>query len=81
MSPSPASKILDSLPTVNVAIVQTAPVFLDRERTVDKAPLKIDEGGANGANIIVFSEAGISCHPVWGEGWETIRGAGRFNAD
>ena len=67
----PAKKVLNGLPAVKVAIVQTAPVFLDRERTIDKACLKIAEAAAGGAQIVVFSEAWISGYPYWGEGWQS----------
>lgn len=71
----PAQKVLGGHPAIKVAVVQTAPVYLDRERTVDKAIAKIAEAGREGANVIVFSEAWISGYPYWGEGWQTPVGA------
>jgi nitrilase len=68
---TPQRKVLNGHPAVKVAIVQTAPVFLDREATVAKACAKIDEAARHGAQVIVFSEAWISGYPYWGEGWES----------
>ena len=51
--------------------MQTAPVFLDRDKTIDKACAEDRRGGREGAQIIVFSEAWISGYPYWGEGWES----------
>lgn len=47
------------------AAVQAAPVFLDREETVDKAVALIEEAGANGAEIVGFPEGFIPAHPIW----------------
>jgi len=52
-------------PTVRLAAVQAAPVFLDREATVDKACRLIVEAGANGADVVGFPEGFIPAHPVW----------------
>lgn len=67
----PTQKVLNGHPAVKVAIVQTAPVFMDRERTIDKACEKIAEAAGQGAQVIVFSEAWVSGYPYWGEGWGT----------
>lgn len=64
-------KILNGRPSVKVAIVQTPPAFLDKDRTIDIACQRIAEAAANGANIIAFSEAWVSGYPYWGEGWES----------
>jgi nitrilase len=50
---------------VTAAAVQAAPVFLDRERTVEKAVRLIDEAAANGAGLIVFPETFIPTYPDW----------------
>jgi aliphatic nitrilase len=55
----------DDFHTVRLAAVQAAPVFLDREATVDKACRLIHEAGNEGADIIAFSEGFIPAHPLW----------------
>lgn len=67
----PTQKVLNGHPAVKVAIVQTAPVFFDREATITKACAKIEEASQQGAQVIVFSEAWVSGYPYWGEGWES----------
>lgn len=67
----PAQKILNGRESVKVAIVQTAPVFLDKDKTIDKACEKIALAAKNNAELIVFSEAFVAGYPYWGEGWES----------
>lgn len=67
-------KVLNGLPSVKVAIVQTPPAFLNKDKTLDIACQRIGEAAANGANIIAFSEAWVSGYPYWGEGWESRLG-------
>src|ERR1041385_3472258 len=55
----------DRYPTVKVAAVQAASVFLDRECSVEKACRLIREAGKNGARVIGFPEGFIPAHPVW----------------
>lgn len=55
----------DTLKKVRLAAVQSAPVILDREATVDKACRMIREAGANGAALIGFPEGFIPAHPSW----------------
>ena len=50
---------------VMVAAVQAAPVFLDREATVDKTVGLIAKAAANGAGLVVFSEAFVPTYPDW----------------
>jgi len=55
----------DRYPTVKVAAIQAASVFLDREGSTAKACRLIREAGANGARVIGFPEGFIPAHPVW----------------
>ena len=48
-----------------VAIVQEAPVLLDRDKTIDKAVQLIEQAAAAGAELVVFPEAYISGYPAW----------------
>jgi len=47
------------------AVAQIPPIFLDKEKTVEKACSAILEAGENGAKLIVFPEAFISGYPDW----------------
>lgn len=55
----------DQYPRVHLAAIQAAPVWLDREASVEKACRLIREAGANGADFIGFPESFIPGHPVW----------------
>jgi len=50
---------------VIAAAVQTSPVFLDREATVDKACGLIDKAAAEGAGLVVFPELFVPTYPDW----------------
>lgn len=64
-------KVLGGRQAVKVAIVQTPPVYLDREKTIERGCQKIAEAARNGAELIVFPEAWVAGYPYWGEGWES----------
>ncbi|MBM3525696.1 MAG: carbon-nitrogen hydrolase family protein [Alphaproteobacteria bacterium] len=55
----------DRLKKLRLAAVQAAPVFLDREASVEKACRLIHQAGANRADVIGFPEAFIATHPGW----------------
>lgn len=55
----------DHYPKVTVAVVQAAPVFLEREASLDKAVGFIEEAGRKGVDLLAFPEGFIPCHPVW----------------
>lgn len=48
-----------------IAAAQLTPIFLNKEKTVDKACSAISEAGKKGAKLIVFPEAFISGYPDW----------------
>src|ERR1043165_4522933 len=48
-----------------VAAVQIAPVFLDRERTLEKALRYLEEAASGGAKLVVFPEVFIPGYPDW----------------
>jgi nitrilase len=51
--------------SVKVAAVQAAPVFLDRDATVDKAAGLVDTAAAAGAALVVFPETFVPTYPDW----------------
>lgn len=53
------------LDKVKVAAAQVAPVYMDKESTIDKACRTIEEAGRAGAKLIVFSETFIPGYPYW----------------
>lgn len=47
------------------ATVQTAPVFLDVDKTIDKAISLVAEAAGNGAKLIAFPEVFVAGYPYW----------------
>ncbi|WAH55353.1 carbon-nitrogen hydrolase family protein [Pseudomonas silvicola] len=54
---------MSSSPSYRVAVVQAAPVFMDRAATVDKCIGLIADAAANGARVIAFPENFIPGYP------------------
>ena len=57
--------MIHSYPSFKVAAAHVSPVFLDTERTVDKACSVIAEAARAGAKLVVFPETFIPAFPVW----------------
>lgn len=58
---------------VRVAVVQAAPVVMDRQATVEKTCDLIGEAAAQGARVVLFPEALIPAYP-WGLRFGTVVG-------
>jgi len=56
---------MKKLPSFRAAAVQTAPVFLNVNATVDKACSLIQEASANGAELVAFPEVFVCAYPYW----------------
>lgn len=55
----------DTYPKYKVAAVQTTPVFLNRDATIEKVVEKVKEAKANGASLVVFPESFVPTFPYW----------------
>ena len=63
--------VLGGRESVKVAIAQVSPVYLDRERSVERACRVIEEAAAAGAELVVFPEVWLAGYPYWTEGWDS----------
>lgn len=54
-----------TFPNFKAAAVQTSPVFLNLEKTIDKAISFIKEAHEHGAQLIAFPEVFIAGYPYW----------------
>ncbi len=55
----------DVYPKFRAAAVQAAPVFLDRNATIDKMDTLVQKAVDAGAELVVFGESFIPAFPVW----------------
>jgi len=55
----------DTYPKFRAAAVQAAPVFLDRDATIDKLDTLVHKALDAGADLIVFGESFIPAFPLW----------------
>ncbi len=62
-----ASPLLVWEEVMRVAAVQHAPVFLNREATIDKVIALIEEAAAEGAELIAFPETFVAGYPSWAD--------------
>ncbi|HET9876704.1 MAG TPA: carbon-nitrogen hydrolase family protein [Mycobacterium sp.] len=53
------------LPSLRVAAVQAAPIFLDSPATLDKIERIVADAATGGAQLVVFGEAFLPGFPVW----------------
>ena len=66
------------LPKFKAATVQTAPVFLDTDATIEKAVDLIREAALNGARLIAFPEVFVSAYPYWSWLGDPVQGSRWF---
>jgi nitrilase len=55
----------DTYPKFRAAAVQAAPVFLDRDATIDKLDTLVQKAVEAGAELVVLGESFIPAFPVW----------------
>lgn len=63
--------VLGGRASVRVAIAQVSPVYLDLERSIERACATIREAAAGGAELVVFPEVWLAGYPYWTEGWDS----------
>ncbi|MBD8473197.1 carbon-nitrogen hydrolase family protein [Pseudomonas sp. CFBP 8770] len=66
------------LPRFKAAAVQTSPVFLNTDATVEKTISLIQEAAGNGAKLVAFPEVFISGYPYWSWIGNPIEGSSWF---
>jgi len=54
-----------NFPKFKAAAIQTSPVFLNVEKTIDKAISFVKEATENGANLVAFPEVFVAGYPYW----------------
>lgn len=61
------------------AAVQASPVFLDANKTVEKAISLIEEAAGNGAQLVVFPEVFVPGYPYWNWITDPVTGSEWFD--
>lgn len=67
-------------PKFKAATVQTSPVFLNVDQTIDKAISFIKEASQNGAQLIAFPEVFIAGYPYWNWVMTPVQGSKWYEA-
>jgi nitrilase len=67
-------------PKFKAATVQTSPVFLDADKTADKAIAFIKEASSNGAELIAFPEVFVAGYPYWNWIMTPVQGSKWYEA-
>ena len=65
--------------TFKAAAVQASPVFLDANKTVEKAVSLISEAAGNGAQLVVFPEVFVPGYPYWNWITDPVTGSAWFD--
>jgi nitrilase/aliphatic nitrilase len=55
----------DTYPKFRAAVVQAAPVYLDRDATIDKLDKMVKDAKDQGADIVIFPESFVPAFPLW----------------
>jgi nitrilase len=66
------------LPVVKIAACHVSPIFLNAEKTTEKALRLIDEAASNGAHLIAFPESYIPGFPLWAGTGAPVDNSGLF---
>ncbi|MBL4854839.1 MAG: carbon-nitrogen hydrolase family protein [Robiginitomaculum sp.] len=61
--------------TLKIALAQIAPVWMNKQASLEKVATKIDEASSQGAELIVFGEGGVPGYPFWVD----ATGGAKFN--
>jgi len=66
------------LPIVKIAACHVSPIFLNAEKTTERALRLIDEAASNGAHLIAFPESYIPGFPIWAGTGASVDNSGLF---
>lgn len=55
----------DTYPKLRAAGIQAAPVFLNRDATIEKMEGLVSEAAGKGADLVVFGESFVPAFPLW----------------